>query len=268
MWRLSYMGFNSFVIGHDGAVPAFEHHPLVERDGDGVTVRIFPSSRLVAAGFDGDAATLLARNLLRVHERGLPQYIGRLVPVSRLDIRLLHPSERLTDRGRSFSTSRQHRVRLAFSFDPDHGAEAARRVVRTLAHELLHLSLAVHGRRHSPGPDEEQAAYAIEHCVELEVFGETSPPARKIIARDPGRGAVMASLVTGHAGDPALQAVFDGELVLSPEQAGTLRELCRARVRSLAGYPIDYSSPGRTSTVSLPTPANERRAGPSAADRP
>lgn len=238
LWRLSYMGFNSFVFGHDGATPTFQRRPLVVLDGDQATVRIFPSSRLIAAGFDSDAASRLAGHLLLVHGQGLPMYIGRPVPVARLDIRLVHPSERLTDRGRSFSSSRQHRVRFAFSFDPDHGPGADRSIVRTLAHELLHASLAVHGRREKPGPDEEQAAYSIEHCVELEVFGDTSAPTRKIIARDPGRDAVMTSLVAGHATDPTLQAVFDGDPNLSTERAGPLRELCKARVRALAGYTI------------------------------
>lgn len=237
--RLSYVGFNSFVFGHAGRAPLFPRQPAAALEEDGITVRIFPSSRLSASGFGSDAAVTLAKRLVGVHHPALPRYVGKPVPVERLDVHLLHPSEQLTDRGRSFSLSQRHRLRFAFSFDPAHEGNAIRGVVRTAAHELLHVSLAVYGRRDSPGPREEQAAYAIEHCVELDLFGETSAPTRKTVVPDPKDDSVMTSLAAGHAADPELQAAFDGQEVLFPERSGTLRELCRNRVRSLAGYPID-----------------------------
>lgn len=238
--RLSHVGFNSFVFGRDGYAPDFPRQPAAVLAEAGATVRIYPSARLGASGFDRKAAAGLAGQLVRAQHSALPRYVGRAVPVERLDIHLLHPSERMTDRGRSFSLSKQHRLRFAFRFDPKSGDRAIRDIVRTSAHELLHVTLAVHGRQNKPGPEEEHAAYAIEHCVELDLFGDTSAPVRKTLVHDPGADAVMTSLAAGHGDDFELEAAFHGQASITTEQADALRALCLARVRSLAGYPFPY----------------------------
>lgn len=236
--RLSHVGFNSFVFGQEGHAPHFSQQPAVTLKEAGILVRVYPSSRLGASGFDGEAATMLAGYLVRAHHSALPRYVGRPVPVERFDVRLLHPSERVTDRGRSFSLSQRHRLRFAFAFDPRNEDRAMRGVVRTAAHELLHVSLAVHGRRNKAGLEEEQAAYAIEHCVELDLFGDTSAPVRKSVVHDTRSDAVMTSLAAGHVGDLELEAAFHGQPSIATEQADALHSLCLARVRSLAGYPF------------------------------
>lgn len=236
MLRLSYVGFNSFVFSQQGLAPEFSPEPAAAVAEDGVMVRVFTSSRLAAGGFESEGAAVLAGHLVRAHREVLPRYVGRRIPVERLDIHLLHASEEMKDRGLSYSLSRRHRLRFVFSFDPDNAHGATRSTVRTSAHELLHVSLSVYGRRNRAGLAEEQAAYAIEHCVELDLFGDTPAPARKAVVHDPGDDAVMTSLTAGHVGDPGLEDAFHGQTAITTEQAGALRDLCRNRVRSLAGY--------------------------------
>lgn len=236
--RLSHVGFNSFVFGQEGHVPHFSRQPAAALEEAGITVRVYPSSRLGASGFNEESATALAGHLARAHHSALPRYVGRPIPVARFDVHLLHSSERVTDRGSSFSLSQQHKLRFAFLFDPQNEDRAIRGVVRTATHELLHVSLAVHGRRKKAGPEEEKAAYAIEHCLELDLFGNTPAPVRKAVVHDTTTDAVTTSLAAGHVGDLELEAAFHEQPSLTTGQADALHALCLARVRSLAGYPV------------------------------
>ncbi|MEN1943037.1 hypothetical protein WCE55_04135 [Luteimonas sp. MJ293] len=231
--RLSYVGSNSFVLGEGRESPVFFRQPITTAERDASLVRVFPSARLTDAGFDTDAGNRLAEYILRVQHASLPEYLGQNIPVRRIDIHLLHGSERLVQRGHSFSASRRHRLRFAFRFNPAEEDRSMRSIVRTLSHELLHVARAVEGRRRRSIHEEEQAAYTVEHCVELDLFGDTAAPRRSVLIRDQLGEDLASSLSAGHTSDPARAAVFDGRPVLTPAEADGLRALCQHRAATL-----------------------------------
>lgn len=228
---VSWLRASSFVIGEPGNSPSFSRQALYESDTYPGT-SVHASDALVASGFDAGAAEELALDLDRMHA-ALPRYLGTQAPVRRLGIGLVAPDEHFEQHASSLSLARSHHVRMAFRFSSDDRAGSSRSIVRTTAHELTHLSLAVHGRAEKSGVSEERAAYAMEHCVELDVFGTTAAPRRLSPTLGHQDDAVSDSIRAGYLDDPELDALFDEDRSLPASSEEALRNLCSQRVQDL-----------------------------------
>jgi hypothetical protein len=228
---ISALRASSFVVG-DGKEANFPTPPLaIVRHS--VPIEVFASTHVSSQGFDQATAGELALRLSQMLDR-LPHYTARPPPVRYLAAYAAAPSESVRMHRFSLTSSRRHRVRFAIGFAMDDSAGSIREAVRTFAHELLHLSLGVNGRSKHAERVEEGAASALEHCIEVDVFGTTTAPGQHLrIATDDGT-AIGRSISAGHAADSELLAVFSGQDVISSAEAGALRDLCSRRIRQVA----------------------------------
>jgi hypothetical protein len=229
---ISYVMAGSFVFGTDKRRPVFAHQPAA-LVGDEIRVAIFPSSGLKQQGLDGPIARDLASSLDQMLG-SLSRYAEHPVPVDELQVYLVDRSTRLERRTRSLSMTRSHTIRLFLTYDADQPQISARRIARTLAHELFHVIVSIPRLTGKATEAGEQAANAIEHCVEVDVFGSTAAP-RRIASIQ--RGARNDSTPTGisvmanYGSDPALDAVFSGKQIIKRSEATALHTLCTDRAR-------------------------------------
>lgn len=235
-WGLiSYLDAFSFLKADTSAKsPRFLPHPLAELDGR-VAIKITASQREAESGVDHADALRLARDLKRM-TGSLSGYVRKPLPARELVVGLVAASESIERHGRSLAFSGRHRVLFVFWLDSNDWENSTRAIVRTYAHELLHLSLSVHGRRHAAGLREELAANALEHCVEADVFGTTSAPRRSPKLEVDGDTEVERSLTASFGTDRDLDEIFKGREMISSREANSLRTLCRRRIAELAPW--------------------------------
>lgn len=196
-----------------------------------VTVKVTASDGLVERGFDREHAAKLARDLARGW-RALAAYVGRDAPADVLHVRLADSSELVRKRTFSISGADAHTLTLAFRYDLAAGEDARRGITRTFAHELLHLALGVYGRNQPAGLEEERAATALEHCVELDVHGSTRRM-QLSISENMGNKAIARSLAAAYQDDAEFDALF---YAAEEERQQALRALCSKRAWALAGW--------------------------------
>ena len=240
---VSYLTASSFVSGDDRNIPRFPTEPLL-RTSEQVSISVIASEKEIDSGFNHEAALILASSIRKMLG-SLVAYFGRPVPVQEIEIEVILPSEAIETHSRSLTLTRRHRVKFAFTFDLQDAEASSRAIVKTFAHELLHLSLSVYGRKVSPGLPEERAASTLEHCVEADVFGSTSAPRRLLLAGSGEATEVGRSLWASYAYDAELDPIFAKGQPISERNADVLRRLCLKRIRGVA----DWQLPSR---VDLP----------------
>lgn len=228
--RFSYLSAGSYVLGRERKKPAFDLAGVARSAGgsrhkaDG---ELYISRAL--QGKEIDFHYLLGQ--LSELESVVPRYSGYEFPARGLVAYLADPSERTSYRATSLSMTGKHRVALVVSFDPRNGDSAARSMVRTFAHELLHLTLRLHRVRLSRAK-EEQAAISLEYCSELDIFGDVHAPQ---ITRSIHTNAspVGTSVATRYVADHELVDAFSGQARISGERGAALRRLCKRRIAGL-----------------------------------
>lgn len=241
---VSYSMASSFVSGGDRNIPRFPSEEPLLQTSERVPISVSASEREIDSGFDREVALSLASDVGQMLD-SLSGYIGRSVPVQELEIEVILPSETIERHSRSLTLTRRHRVKFTFTFDLHDADASSRAIVKTFAHELLHLSLSIYGRQISPGLPEERAASTLEHCVEADVFGSTSAP-RRLSFEGSGEATEIAhSLRASYAYDAELDPLFAKEQRISAHDADALRRLCLKRIRGIAGWQLP-------SHVSLP----------------
>lgn len=177
-----------------------------------------------------------AHTLSRINEV-LEQSTGTPSPVRELAVILVPAGTAYESR----STSLQGR-RLVFSLREFKGeADTVSDSVRTIAHEVFHLGVAVNfGVK--PGRDNERAAISAESCVELALTGRTAGAMPTDVGRDAQMetdsvAPVSNSISARYGPDDELRGLFqDGPITrLDDPRSKSLLSLCRKRAEQLRG---------------------------------